>query len=230
MNIAEKPTMGRKTKGPYFHAVCGHKAKDAYDLRRQVTCKKCIAIRNGLAAQSCAPSQPGATSEEVARLRAELEETKREVQQLKTRLGVGEEVKVESTPPKLPSKPVEKAKATGGYEQALMRPQPKRIEISGDGSIRCGAYVKHDKNIYVLEVEANKMIKEDGFVSDEPKLLRFGYLGFAFDNGAENWLLIAKRDRMEKPYARERPDRSWQLWSDETKDWTDSHPSVCARY
>ena len=217
--------MGRKTKGPYLHAICGKKAQDAFDLRRQVTCKKCIAIRNGLAAQSCAPSQPGATSGEVASLRAELEEVKREVQQLKTRLG-GEKIKGECTPPK----PVEKVKPASGHEQALMRPEPKRIAMSGDGgSIRSGTYVKHDKNIYVLEVEANKMIKEAGFVSED-KLFRFGYLGFAFDNEAQAWLLVAKKDRMEKPYARERPDRSWQFWSDETKDWTDSHPSVCARY
>ena len=215
--------MGRKTKGPYVHAICGERARDAFDLRRQVTCKKCIAIKNGLASQSCAPSQPCPTKD-FAVLRAELEEVKREVQQLKTRFG-GEKVK-ECAPPK----PVEKVKPASGYAQALMRPGPKRIAMSGDGdSIRSGAYVKHDKNIYVLEVEVNKMIKEAGFASED-KLFRFGYLGFAFDNEAQAWLLIAKRDRMEKPYARERPDRSWQFWSDETKDWTDSHPSVCARY
>jgi len=214
--------MGRKTKGPYVHAICGERARDAFDLRRQVTCKKCIAIKNGLASQSCAPSQPCPTKD-FAVLRAELEEVKREVQHLKTRLG-GEKVK-ESTP-----KPVERVKASG-YERALMRPQPKRIEMGGDGGlIRRGAYIKYDKNVYVLEVEINTMIKEAGCVSDEHKLLRLGYLGFAFDNEAQAWLLVAKRCRMEKPYARERTDRSWQLWSDETKDWADTHPSVCARY
>ena len=74
----------------------------------------------------------------------------------------------------------------------------------------------------------NKMIKEAGFASED-KLFRFGYLGFAFDNEAQAWLLVAKRDRMEKPYAREQPDRSWQLWRDEENVWADSHPSVCAR-
>jgi hypothetical protein len=212
-----------RSKGPFVHAICGKEVRDAYNLQRQSTCRLCKAMKEGLPVACGQVNQPRQqASEDFVALREELERVKMELAQIKEALEMdsGEEEEEEDE---------EEDTDEDANSNSLERPDPKEIEMVGDGeSLNGGTYVKFDKNVYALGSEVRRQTKEAGYVHDECKLLRMGFLCFGFDDEAHKWLLEAKRCRLEEAYARERPRRLWEVWSEE--GWVSLRASVRAEY